>query len=341
MDIVFGTKWFDKHQSKLLFLLNNKFTKRWFRWCLRIRQYDCPLSSTINRIEPSCFSFGARLLDEETIEVKTDFRTHDKYAKRLYYAFKPVWYTMHFFDWLLFDRFSALEKLNFGFLTLTVYPDASGGSTTMSEANGRGSVTENWATIRAGAGTFAFDFFSSMDAAGFTFAGSAGNVSELQRSIYTYDTSPLTSGASISATVLSLYGVAKNDGGTPVAPDIDIYTATPASDSTPTNSDYGQIGTTSQTGSPIAYSSWSTSGYNDFTLNSTGRGNVSKTGISKFGARNANYDVSGTTPTWSNGSQHRFQCSGSDQSGTSQDPKLVVTYTVSVASANFLLFMPM
>jgi len=81
-------------------------------------------------------------------------------------------------------------------------------------------------------------------------------------------------------------------------PDIDIYTSTPAINTSLVAGDYQQIGSTSQTGAPISYADWSTTGYNDFTLDAVGLGNINKTGISKFGVRNANYDVSGSPPNW-------------------------------------------
>ncbi len=151
---------------------------------------------------------------------------------------------------------------------------------------------------------------------------------DLMRSIFLFDTSALTSGATVTGAVLSLFGVsAKIDDGTAITPDIDIYTSTPASNTVLAATDFGNIGTTSQTGSPIGYSSWSDSAYNNFTFNGTGIGNISKTGVSKFAAQNANYDAANTPPTWSNSSSHAVFCNYAAAAGTSTDPKLVVTYS--------------
>jgi hypothetical protein len=90
-------------------------------------------------------------------------------------------------------------------------------------------------------------------------------------------------------------------------------------------------------GSPITYANWSTSAYNDFTFNATGIGNVSKTGFSKFGVRNPNYDVANTPPTWSSGVTSHMQCYFSDEAGTTSDPKLVVTYSLGGSAGSLLL----
>ena len=46
----FDKKWFSKHQKTLLFLLNAPVLKYLTRYIFRIRKYDCPIDSNINRI---------------------------------------------------------------------------------------------------------------------------------------------------------------------------------------------------------------------------------------------------------------------------------------------------
>ena len=115
------------------------------------------------------------------------------------------------------------------------------------------------------------------------------------RGIFLFTTSDLTSSASISDAVLSLYYYSKYDG-LNITPNIDIYTSAPASNTALANGDFDSLGTTSQTGSPMAYAYFG-SGYEDFTFDSTGRGNISNTGISNFGSRNAIYDAANSAPT--------------------------------------------
>ena len=124
-EIVFGTKWFEKHQQKLLWLLNTPIIRIWFRWVMCIHE-----KGIINRITPNSTSFNVKVIGDK-IQVTTDFRTHDKYSKRLYYGFKPFWYLLHFFDWAMLDRVEALTYLNFGFATLTQYPGSIGSNNPM------------------------------------------------------------------------------------------------------------------------------------------------------------------------------------------------------------------
>lgn len=334
-DIVFGKKWFEKHQSKLLWFLNAPVIKYWFRWVMRIHSFDCPSNVKITNIQPNNFSWGDRyikkgkkILHERT----TDFRTHDKYSKRLYFGFKYVWWTMHALDWVALDRVPELVKLSFGFTTLTQYPGSIGANNPVDGIVKRDVASESWATLRDNANANEVDDTATSATVIRIKSDTATDMWEIiTRAIFVFDTSSIDDAATISATVLSLYGSNASADGLGCTPNIDIYTSTPASNTALANGDYSQIGTTSQTGSPITYAGWNASAYNDFTFNSTGRGNVSKTGMSKFGARNANYDVANTPPSWVSGVGSQLFCYFSENSGTTNDPKLVVTYSTSTA----------
>ncbi len=236
-----------------------------------------------------------------------------------------MWWVIHAWDYFLADRF--IPQWSYGFSTLTKYPDPDPETTSVDGNVNRALANETWGTIRAGAGSNAGaaaseDYFIRMAS-----TGTSNQWSTLHRAIFLFDTSALTSGATISAAVLSLFGVEKLDEATAITPNIDIYTSTPASNTDLAASDYGNIGSTSQTGSPISYASFSDVGYNNFTLDSTGRGNISKTGVSKFGCRNANYDVANSAPTWTASKNHYLYGYFADRTGTTNDPKMVVTYT--------------
>jgi hypothetical protein len=153
----------------------------------------------------------------------------------------------------------------------------------------------------------------------------------MDRYIALFDTSALTAAAAISAAVLSLYGDDKGNA-LGCSPNIDIYTSAPASNTALVAGDFDCLGTVSQTGSPITYAAWSITGYNAFTFDATGRGNISKTGISKFGARNANYDVANTAPSWVTNVDSYVTALNADSAGTANDPKLVVTYTLAAVT---------
>jgi hypothetical protein len=76
-------------------------------------------------------------------------------------------------------------------------------------------------------------------------------------------------------------------------------------------------------------SSWSTSGYNDITLNATGLSNINKTGETKYCAREKPHDYDNST---SGASTYRNGIYFANQTGTTRDPKLVVTHAAAASS---------
>ena len=44
------------NEMKKVAPISHKWTKKWFRYCLRIRQCDCKLDTIINKISPNSFS---------------------------------------------------------------------------------------------------------------------------------------------------------------------------------------------------------------------------------------------------------------------------------------------
>ncbi len=91
--------------------------------------------------------------------------------------------------------------------------------------------------------------------------------------------------------------------------------------------DYGNTGST-EFSTAITYTNWSTTGYNDFALNASGLAAISKTGVSKFSTRNANYDVANVAPPWRVDAGTHIIAYAADQAGTANDPKLVVVHSV-------------
>jgi hypothetical protein len=214
-----------------------------------------------------------------------------------------------------------------GTCTATFYPNPDPESTSVDGLVGQdysAGSGQSWATIVAGSGTVV-DSMDSNRQFIIVWADSGSNKwRELRRGIFLFDTSSLPDNSSISSATLSIYGSAKSDA-TGTAPDVNIYSANPASNTDLVAADYATLGTTAFS-TAISYAGWSTSGYNAFVLNSSGLSAISKTGVSKFGARNANYDASGTPPTWNSLAAAALSCYLADTSGTSQDPKLVVVY---------------
>lgn len=317
--MVFDTKWFEKHNTILTLLARTYLGSLIFQYRKMGHYLD---RKKIVGLRPNSVIEFIRWKDGKP-ELKLHTFSTNVYAKNLRKNLYPLWYVFHVWD-LIVDPF--LPSLSFGFSTLTVNPDAGTGATTVDGPLQASVAEEAWSSLIAEAGNVAYPTVTSNV---YTYMG-AGTTSnkwtDLLRAILTFDTSPLTSSATITAAVLSIYGTSKNDDATAVTPDLDVYTSTPAANNNLTGTDFSQIGSTSQTGSPITYTNWSTTGYNDFTFNATGISNVSKTGVSKFGTRNANYDVAASAPTWTSGTTHSV--SGYYADNGSNMPKLVITYTL-------------
>ena len=260
-------------------------------------------------------------------KVTAEFRTHDKFGKRLYYAFKPFWYLFHYWDILFANRF--IPTLNLGFdSTGNLFPDSGTGGTTTD-----GNVEQNYAlgsgvafgTIRGDAGNAHDDTSAAIMVTEILSDNVNPNWRRIRRFIATWDTSSIPVGSIINAATLSLRGTASSTADN-ITNDINIYAATPAANNDLANGDYAQLGTTTFS-TTQTNTDWSTTGYNDFVLNANGLNNVTAAGISRFGTKNVTHDAANSAPTWDNSIASSLTANTADQAGTTDDPKLVVTYT--------------
>lgn len=267
----------------------------------------------------------------------TDFRTHNKWAKTIRNRWVDVQEGFKFFVDKEFSFSFQPVALVSGrrFLEATYYPDAGSGSTTVDGYVGRGGVSESWSSIRNhtdgnGTATAGDPDVAAMLEASVT----TDEWATLTRGFFTFDSSALTASATISAAVFSIYGSSKADtlGTSTSQGSILVVSSNPALSNTLGNADYDQIGSTSF-GSKT-YANYSASAYNDFTMNASGISNVSKTGISKFAVR-IGADFFDSTPTWSSGASIILEARFADATGTTNDPKLVVTYTLPSATRKF------
>lgn len=182
-----------------------------------------------------------------------------------------------------------------------------------------------WAALVAAAGTDSDD--ATWDAACVRFISNvdANKWARLSRGIALFDTSGLLGDDVISSATLSLYGLSKKDDDGWL-PSINIYSAAPASNTALVAGDFDSLGTTPFCDTPITYANWSITGYNDFVLNAAGLAAISKGGITKFGVRNANYDVAGTPPTWTATERSAELWWHQAEVEIAYNPKLTITY---------------
>src|SRR3990167_2046905 len=109
---------FKRYQWLLLWLCNSFLTRFPFRWILRT---DLKWHKDIIELYPHYYAW------REGAYIKRDFRGNNKFARRLYFAFKPLWWLLHFWDWLT----SPVPRWNLGFdTTPNLFPDAGSGGTT-------------------------------------------------------------------------------------------------------------------------------------------------------------------------------------------------------------------
>lgn len=323
---VFSVSWFRAHQSKILWFANTKLG----RYIFRIHGYRSEVGKNkIIEILPNCITWRKHK------EFVSEFRTYNKYAKRLYRAFKPIWWIFHFVDWLCLDRFIWLQPLSFGFATLTVNP-AAGANSPVDGMAYRTAVDETLATIRSGSGNGARVSNTPEFLCGLRSSATSGQFKELTRSILCFDTSSLSAKPYLNISSVSVQPAcsAKNTGhgGTP---SVDCVAATPAATNNLVSSDYSQLGVTSFANRTLA--SISVNFFINFELSAAGRANIDIAGVSKFGFR-LKWDLDNTFDgTWvADNTLTDFEFYSADS--TSNDPRAVITYTSDVSFSEVATF---
>ncbi|MBI3074742.1 MAG: fibronectin type III domain-containing protein [Parcubacteria group bacterium] len=212
-----------------------------------------------------------------------------------------------------------------GNTTTTVYPDPDPETNTVDGRIFNAACDCAWATIRSGAGTGSVDTNTNEDAARIVSGVNTNQWATQVRSIYGFLTSNIPDTDVISSATFSLVGSSvESNFSQSVVVDRNI----PASATALAASDFniGNWDAVEQATGRITIASWSISGYNDFTLNGTGIGNVNKAGVSWFGIRLSG-DFDNSEPTWVGSTAGGVNNHYADQTGTTQDPKLVVEHS--------------
>lgn len=340
--LAFDERWFRKHQQILVGLLNVPIIKIWFRWVLRIRKCDCLLSEKINLILPNQFHKNARV-EGDKIFATADFRTHWKYSKRIYHAFKWVWWTLHFWDWLIADRF--LPELSFGLFTLTKSPDAgsglvtSDGTVTLYNRGPGGISLQQIAEVAPT--TYNQNIDTGNTEAYLAEANSYSPASEgwngFVKSFFPFNTSILNGSTLVNGKV-SIFVTSYRSFWGAGSGVIGLYGQITPNDDVLQFSHYYNVGNTLlantlvlnlqtntmyQGGLPYTYYSLAERKYYDFTLNAAGLSSIRNT-ISKFITR---FTYDSLAPAES--PEGTSYCYGySAGRGESYDPKLVVEYSI-------------
>ena len=251
-----------------------------------------------------------------------------RYARFFYYM-------PHFFTLLNINGLAVPAHA-----TSTFYPDPDTESSSVDGAVMRvdrsSSPASVWSTDRNhSTGTSSTDSWENMkymlqnqrDAGG---TGSAGftTVWEFIRNWFVFDTSSITDTHVVSATVLTLTG-ADYTAHDETNADLTFSGGTLESNTAVGTGDYdgyAALNSPTEFSSRFDVGSWSQTGANDITFNADGRAAVSLDGVTTILQR-ISHDVDNDEPDWED-SWTRIYSRAAEQSGTSEDPKLVVTHAL-------------
>jgi hypothetical protein len=215
-----------------------------------------------------------------------------------------------------------------GNTTDTFHPDGHPESTSVDGQVNRAvsNPGETWATLRTSAGNDSRDSSENENTPGLYSANTSNQWVQLKRLVTYFDTSALPDTDSIDSATLSLKGNGSKS--STFNTSATVVLADTASNTGLVNTDYNIANwtMTAQNTPDITIASWSTSAFNDFSLNATGRSNISVTGVSQFGVVTT-ADRDNSAPTWSSGGATTFGTTLADEAGTASDPALVIEHS--------------
>ena len=159
------------------------------------------------------------------------------------------------------------------------------------------------------------------------------NLYYINRGFFLFDTSAIDDAHSIHSATMSVYVDWKKNEDDDGNDFISIVTTTPAATTSLSTADFDQVGSTEQHDSSERkdIGSITLDQYVNWTLNATGLGNISKTGVTKFGTREGHDLLNEALPNGGPNVENYIFCDFSDETGTSTDPKLVVVHSAANA----------
>ena len=309
---VFSQKWFEYYQKALLLYANTLGRDR-----LQIET-----NKRIVGIQPHSVTWQE---DKHGLK-STAFYPRSPFADGLRMDLWPFWKTLHALDMSFLAR---RLSLNFGFDTLTKYPDAHTETDTVDGVVTRNNVNQTFANIRAGDGIEAYDALATSLIVALKSTETTDQYEQLQRGIILFSTSALTSGAVIAA---ATYGFRTTTDVSILLGDTNfcLVSSDPASNTVLAKSDYQRTwGTTDLFETPFAISTISTDTRVTKNISSAGIALISKTGLTKFGHK-LGWDLTGDTTglVWASGVKRTNVPIYLADYGTpaTYAPQLIVTY---------------
>lgn len=218
-----------------------------------------------------------------------------------------------------------------GNTTDTFYPDANTETTSVDGTvyfDGYGS--SNWSALTgASTGQGAYD---SATSAPVYVGGYITPSFWLYRGFFLFDTSSIPDTDTIDSATFSVWPSSKAETQTTLTnKSIRLVSSSPASNTAIATTDFGSVGSTALATDKTT-ASISTGSYTSFSLNSTGLSNISKTGVSKFALRHT-ADINSEAPQQTNPDKYDgIWVYSADQTGTTNDPKLVVVHSAAAST---------
>jgi len=267
------------------------------------------------------------LIQDGTFRIELDKRGNENRVPNfIENPIKAIWQTLAHTIGCVGKENSQIIKDRIGNTTDTFFPSMDGQVTMWLWTTG-------WANARAqttGAG--ASSSTSSIQAVDIFMGANQGErFGDNYRTFFLFDTSPIPDANDIISATFSFIGTSKI---TEIADSVALTMSDPASDTEIVNGDYYRtrsLVTKQATSIPISGIDVGGSTYTDFTLNPTGLGNISKTGMTRFGTKSefdlADSPVPSTGITGSDRQVIGLVVLASETDGTSSDPKLVVVHS--------------
>jgi hypothetical protein len=210
-----------------------------------------------------------------------------------------------------------------GSTTSTIFSTRDGNLT----RNNASAPSQTFTNLRTGNGTGEDDTSAQTGACDLLAAGTSNQYQIMQRYVFIFDTSVVSTDTVNSAT-LSVYGR-----GTVV---IDGFSGTGQVGMTEgTVADTGAWAITDFQSNTSFTTRWATDvdlgsltseAYNAWTFNATGRGAINGSGNTLVGMK-INFDIDNSAPTWGAGQETFFRLYSYAEAGTTKDPKIVIDHT--------------
>lgn len=217
--------------------------------------------------------------------------------------------------------------------TLTVYSGAGTGGTTSDARVYRQGVTESYDTIKVGAGNAVTATATTDASAQILCSATSNKFDTLSRGVFSFDTSSIGFGVSVTSATLSIFGSSKADS-------LDLGVSQPwrypnyvitgvvmGNAGTPAMSDFQAVLGINFNATALSYNALSVTAYNDIPLNEFGMTSIKMNGISQFATR-WDWDLYNFGGIWTAGSGQVYIITYfADNAGTTNDPKLVINYS--------------